>query len=589
MWAHVFGGPETAAYEKEREKPASLPAATCTTSETVEWATDMFRPKRILPRRSWSSSSIVWPALALAARAFPMAQATGGRCPRLERLKFGLLNRRPSFRAPDWVDSNFRSFSLRGKGLESEDHRIAGNHTGPHRPSTLSRYRPLSVPVRGQPSSGYNDRSGPLPHEISLSERGCRVARPMQRMGIGSPKEDIVAKLMRTALLIGLAVTWRPDAAAGQYSWSGFSVSFGLGIGVVGVGASYVDPWYSPHYPDPCWDYAYYEIYWYECPMGSYRWPSYRPYYSSHFSISLSFGFGYRSGYYPYRSGYYGYGPYRPYYPVYGYVPYVYQPYGVVYRGGRTAYVAIRPSPYYRVSPLGPASPLYKESPRRDAQRTAVARTVTPQTTAATRSVSAARVGTSTAQRNTKVQAPETQTPRIRIVAPSRSEYVRVTTTRRTSASPTPTSGTRPSRAQSPTQTPRPISRVTVQRATLTRPTDGVRRVVTSSPRRDAASNTTPRRTQTSTVRAGRSSRAAPRSTARSNSGVVTRSTPTRTRATQPSARRAPTRTQTRAPASRSAAPRATTQRSRASSGGASRATPRARVSAPARGRAPRR
>ena len=518
-------------------------------------------------------------------------QATGGRCPRLERLKFGLLHQRPSFRAPDWVDSNFRSFSLRGKGLNSEDHRIAGNHTGPHRPSNLSRYRPLSVPVRGQPSSGYNDRSDPLRHETSLSERGCRVARPMQGMGTGSPKEDIVAKLMRTALLIGLAVTWRPDAAAGQYSWSGFSLSFGLGIGGVGVGASYVDPWYSPYYPDPCWDYAYYEIYWYECPMGSYRWPSYRPYYSSHFSISLNFEFGYRSGYYPYHSGYYGYGPYRPYYPVHGYghVPYVYQPYGVVYRGGRTAYVAIRPSPYYRVSPLGPASPLYKESPRRDAQRTAVARTVTPQTTAATRSVSTARVGTPTAQRNTRVQAPETQTPRIRIVAPSRSEYVRVTTTRRTSASPTPTSDTRPGRAQSPTQTPRPISRTTVQRATLTRPTEGVRRVVTSTPRRDAASNTTPRRTQTSTVRAGRSSKAAPRSTARSSSGVGTRSTPTRTRATQPSARRAPTRIQTRAPASRSAGPRATTQRSRASSGGASRATPRARVSAPARGRVPRR
>lgn len=163
MWAHVFSGPETAAYEKEREKLASLPAATYTTSETVEWATDMFRPKRILPRRSWSSSSIVWPALALAARALPMAQATGGRCPRLERLEFGLLNRRPSFRAPDWVDSNFRSFSLRGKGLESGDHRIVGNHTGPHRPSTLSRYRPLSVPVRGQPGSGYNGRGGPLP------------------------------------------------------------------------------------------------------------------------------------------------------------------------------------------------------------------------------------------------------------------------------------------------------------------------------------------------------------------------------------------------------------------------------------------
>ena len=59
-----------------------------------------------------------------------------------------------------------------------------------------------------------------------------------------------MAKLMRTAFLIGLAVTWRPDAAAGQYSWSTFSVSAGLGTGGFGVGASYaaVDPWYDSYY-----------------------------------------------------------------------------------------------------------------------------------------------------------------------------------------------------------------------------------------------------------------------------------------------------------------------------------------------------
>ena len=155
----------------------------------------------------------------------------------------------------------------------------------------------------------------------------------MQRIGTGSPKEDIVAKLMRTAFLIGLAVTWRPDAAAGQYSWSTFSVSFGLGVGGgFGVGASYaaVDPWYDFYYTDPCLDYAYYEIYWYECPTGSYRYPLrpsyYRPYgyygypSHSHFSIgfSLNFGYGYQTGYYGYQPAYYGYNHYRPYYPTYG-------------------------------------------------------------------------------------------------------------------------------------------------------------------------------------------------------------------------------------------------------------------------------
>ena len=87
------------------------------------------------------------------------------------------------------------------------------------------------------------------------------MARPMQLLGTGSPKEDIVAKLMRTALLIGLAVTWRPGAAAGQYSWSNFSVSAGFGTGGAGfgVGASYaaVDPLYDFYYGDPCMDYAY--------------------------------------------------------------------------------------------------------------------------------------------------------------------------------------------------------------------------------------------------------------------------------------------------------------------------------------------
>ena len=62
---------------------------------------------------------------------FLMAEAIRGRCPRLERFEFGLLNRRPSFRAPDWVSSNFRSFSLRGKGHEDGHTGFAQDQTVP--------------------------------------------------------------------------------------------------------------------------------------------------------------------------------------------------------------------------------------------------------------------------------------------------------------------------------------------------------------------------------------------------------------------------------------------------------------------------
>ena len=81
------------------------------------------------------------------------------------------------------------------------------------------------------------------------------MARPMQLIGAGSPKEDIVARLMRVVLLIGLAAAWRPDAAAAQYSWSNFSASVGFGTGSarLGIGASYtaLDPLYDFYFDDP--------------------------------------------------------------------------------------------------------------------------------------------------------------------------------------------------------------------------------------------------------------------------------------------------------------------------------------------------
>ena len=131
MWAHALGGPETSANEKEREKPASLPAATYPTSERRDGPSTVSGRKRSCPNGLGAARPSPEPALTLAARAFPMAEATGGRCPRLERLEFGLLNRRPSFRAPDWVDFNFRSFSLRGKGLVSRPTGVAGKHMAP--------------------------------------------------------------------------------------------------------------------------------------------------------------------------------------------------------------------------------------------------------------------------------------------------------------------------------------------------------------------------------------------------------------------------------------------------------------------------
>ena len=51
MWPTCLADLIPAAYEKEREKLASHPVATHAPSD-VGYATDIFRPKRILPRQS---------------------------------------------------------------------------------------------------------------------------------------------------------------------------------------------------------------------------------------------------------------------------------------------------------------------------------------------------------------------------------------------------------------------------------------------------------------------------------------------------------------------------------------------------------
>ena len=303
------------------------------------------------------------------------------------------------------------------------------------------------------------------------------MARPMQLIGTGSPKEDIVAKLMRTAFLIGLAATWRPDAAAGQYSWSNFSVSVGLGTerARLGIGVSYtaVDPLYDFYFEDPCRDYDYYYWYRHTCHRGydrihirqnysvvsvnphhrprrrSYYWPhGYSSY--THFSLSfgLNFGYGYPSAYYGSRYytpfypnygypthgyaaygypayGYPGYGypayGYRGYgypaysYPSYGYPAYSYPAYGVVrYGGNRRASAVIRPAPAYRGSARVGSSPSYKESPRAEAQRTAAARSITSGRATATRSSTDRSARASRAMSSARAEPPRRRSARVR-------------------------------------------------------------------------------------------------------------------------------------------------------------------------------
>ena len=312
-----------------------------------------------------------------------------------------------------------------------------------------------------------------------------------------------MAKLIRTAFLIGLAVTWRPDAAAGQYSWSNFSVSVGFGTGGAGfgVGASYaaVDPFYDVYYEDPCWDYAYYESYRHACSRGydgihirqnysvvslnRYRRPGWPRYYSpygyygypshTHFSVSfgLNFGYGYPFSFYgshyytPVYSAY-GYPAYGYGYPAYGYghghgygygYGYGYPAYGVVRFGGsRNASTVIRPAPAYRGSPLVRSSPVYKESPQLGGRSTSAASSLTSRTAAATRSPSDGRARAL----STRAEAPDRSQSKQRISA------------RRISANPTPSDGTRMSRAQ----TPRERFSVTGRRSTRVRPSDAVSR-----------------------------------------------------------------------------------------------------------------
>jgi hypothetical protein len=403
------------------------------------------------------------------------------------------------------------------------------------------------------------------------------MARPMQLIRTGSPKEDIVAKLMRTAFVIGLAATWRPGAAAAQYSWSNLSVSVGLGTrsARLGIGASYtaLDPLYDIYFEDPCWDYAYYEWYRHACHPGydrihvhhnysvvsvnPYYRPRWRHYYwpygySSYTHFSLSFGVNYGYSYTPFYPAYgypgYGYAAYGyPAFgqPTYGYPPYGYPAYGVVrYGGNRRASAVIRPAPAYRSSPLLHSSPLYKESPQAGPQRVAAAGSVASGRTTATRSITDRRARASSTLSSVRDRpAAQPQRRATSVAAPSRAQAPRV---------PSGVAGARSARA-------RP-SDVVLRGATVR--TDGLSARRGNSTRLNPPSRATTRRPATSSDREPRN--ATQQNVPTSSEG---RNRPSQAPTTDRSASKAPT----------DAGPRPTPQsRSGTAQSGAARSRPEA-------------
>jgi hypothetical protein len=470
------------------------------------------------------------------------------------------------------------------------------------------------------------------------------MARPMHFIRTGSPKEDIVAKLMRTAFLIGLAATWRPGAAAAQYSWSNFSVAASLGTGSasLGIGASYtaVDPLYDVYFEDPCWDYAYYEWYRHACHSGYDRIhvrhnysvvsvnPYYRPrrphYYSpyrysshTHFSLSwgVSVGYGYPYSYYgsPYYSasypgygyGYAAYGyPYYGYpaygYPAHGYPAYRYAEDGVAYLGGnRTAG--------------------YKESPASSGQTVVAARSVNSRRATATRSYTGQRTSVSRAMGSVGERSIQPTRRPARVASPNRpgvgAASARANPAQRSRAQrtdPTSTDATRVSRAQTLRESVATLKR----RPARARPSDAVLRGAAArtdglsarrgnstrlSPlsrgttRRPARSinpepgNTTERSSPTSGAAQARPE-AVTRSRVLRERAPAPKSTPDARRRTsnQPQANRASPgrgRATQRSAAPRATAPRSAAPRARASTGRASRGAASARATAPTRSR----
>ena len=69
----------------------------------------------------------------IAARAIPTAEAIGGRLSDVGTIRVRPVESKTFVPAPEWVELNFRSFSLGGKGLERGHTALAGFHAPPRR------------------------------------------------------------------------------------------------------------------------------------------------------------------------------------------------------------------------------------------------------------------------------------------------------------------------------------------------------------------------------------------------------------------------------------------------------------------------
>ncbi len=115
---------------------------------------------------------------------FRWSKPPGTVCPRLERLEFGLKNRKSAFQAPEWVDSNLPRFLLHGKG-RGDIHR--GRVMLSVRHERRDFLKSLAAPaLPGLPSRGSNASKRPSGPSSIPSLTGLVLPWPGRRSGTGT-------------------------------------------------------------------------------------------------------------------------------------------------------------------------------------------------------------------------------------------------------------------------------------------------------------------------------------------------------------------------------------------------------------------